>query len=298
MIWFALKKAISSLLLPLPLAALLMAIGVWQLRREPTRRAGWRWLLAGASLLWLASLPLASGLAARWLEHGQRPFDPALPAPDAIVVLGSGFRPFEGRPLTSVLDGAAVVRVAEAVRIARRWPDVPLHCTGWGADLPGSSAEAACALAVELGIAPTRTVLHPEARDTSEEAAAVAAALPPGARVLIVSHASHMPRAMRWFELQGLRAHPAATGFIYSGRLNPWPLPSATALATSSLVVHEVLGGLVAALTHGSRQGAQPGHASPPSPANAGSRQAPGTARLPAGLTAPGTSPSGPVGTR
>ncbi len=298
MIWFALKKAIGSLLLPLPLATLLMAIGLWRLRRAPTGPAGWRWLIAGLSLLWLASLPLASGLAVRWLEHGQRPFDPALPAPDAIVVLGSGYRPYEGRPLTSVLDSVAVVRLAEAVRLARRWPQVPLHCTGWGADMPGSSAEAACALAVELGVAPTRIVIHPEPRDTAEEAAAVAAALPPGATVLIVTHASHMPRAMRWFAAQGLKTASAATGFLDSGRLNPWPLPSATALATTSLVVHEMLGGWVSLLSPWWRRGTQPDLPAASTGALAPPQRAVSQAPPPSGLTLVPARPWEPGATR
>lgn len=63
--------------------------------------------------------------------------------------------------------------------------------------------------------------------------------------VILVTHASHMPRAVEAFEAQGVKVYAAPTGFR-SGTRGPagfldW-LPSTGALDKSRLVLHEYLG--------------------------------------------------------
>ena len=66
-------------------------------------------------------------------------------------------------------------------------------------------------------------------------------------RVLLVTHAWHMPRALYSFEKAGLQATPAPTIFKSLDRSGTGFadfLPDASALRTSTYMLHEMLGGL------------------------------------------------------
>ncbi len=250
---FWLKKAISACLMPLPAALVLLAAGLWWARSEARRKRGLRLVAAGFALLYVTSLPPVAHLALAPLERGADGYVAAHahaagggPAVAAIVALGAGYHPVPGRPLTGQVSGASVTRVAEAVRIARLHPTAAVHCSGWGGGQSGSNGQAACDLAVALGVAATRVVVHASPRDTEEEAAAVARVLRArgqlGAPVVLVTHAAHMPRAALLFRAAGLRVVPAPTGHV-SAATPRWTLvPSTFALGTTTGAWHEWLG--------------------------------------------------------
>jgi uncharacterized SAM-binding protein YcdF (DUF218 family) len=64
-------------------------------------------------------------------------------------------------------------------------------------------------------------------------------------RVLLVTHAWHMPRAVETFRRTGLRVIPAPTAFFHrenaEGRYTDW-LPSPSAFGLSYYAIHEYLG--------------------------------------------------------
>lgn len=267
---FWLKKLVGGMLMPLPLGALAVVAGLVLGRWERHRASGTRLALVGIALIWLSGLPLTSHLLVAPLEAGMLAFEDDGSQIDALVVLGAGYRPAAKRPLTGVLSSEAVVRVAEASRLMRRLPQVPLHCTGWGGGRPGSNAQAACDLAVELGVEATRVHVHPTPRDTAEEAEAIAAAVGVGRgdgqrpHVVIVTDATHMRRARFLFEHAGMRVSVAPTGHIISESPSLWLLPSAGALYKTSRALHEWLG-LAWARVTAWRQG--PGSTPMPAPA-------------------------------
>lgn len=245
--WFWLKKLLSALIMPLPLALLLIVWGLTRSSTAPTRR---RWVWFGLTLLYVASCPPTAWLVLTPLESGQKGYVPVAERPvAAIAVLGAGYHPAPDRPLTGVLSGAAVTRVAEGVRIARSHPTAPLHCSGWGERWRGSNAEAACQLAVSLGVSATRTVLHPHARDTIEEADAVAAKT--HGPVVLVTHAAHMARARAAFEARGVEVIPAPTGHVSTASPRWSLIPSVEALGTTSGALREWLGRAWLALRDG-----------------------------------------------
>ena len=62
-------------------------------------------------------------------------------------------------------------------------------------------------------------------------------------RIILVTHALHMRRAVQQFELQGFAVMPAPTVFLSHTEVNLFSfLPSATALERSTLVIHEIMG--------------------------------------------------------
>lgn len=244
---FWLKKLLSAWLLPLPLALLALGLGLWWARAEATRSRGLRLAFGGFMLLYVAALPpVAFGILAP-LEADMPGYSPDGGPVRAVVALGAGYHPVAGRPLTGQVSSASVTRVAEAIRVLRLHPNARLHCTGWGGEWPGSNAETACALAVALGVEASRTVMHPTPRDTEEEAIAIAAAVPSG-RVVVVTHAAHMPRAQALFKRQGVHAVPAPTGHVSAAHTRWTLLPSSRALGTTEGALHEWQGRLWLAL--------------------------------------------------
>jgi len=60
-----------------------------------------------------------------------------------------------------------------------------------------------------------------------------------------VTHAPHMPRAMRCFEREGMQPFAAPTAFVIPPGFRPGPLewlPSHGALSVSAAALHEYLG--------------------------------------------------------
>lgn len=175
----------------------------------------------------LAVLPLGSLLLAP-LED-RFPVPAALPPEVAgIIVLGGSIdldvSTARGAP---ALNGAAE-RVTAAVALARELPRVPVYYSGGNnALVPGTSREAEFAKAVflELGLAPDRLVLEADARTTYENAMRLAETLHPAPdrSWLLVTSASHMPRAIGAFRRAGwsVIAHPvdyrAARDFEFGG---------------------------------------------------------------------------------
>ena len=115
---------------------------------------------------------------------------------DAIVVLGALLRP-DGRP-TSVL----AERIAAAAALYRAGGAPIAIATG---GMSGAVRAEADAIAEGLGEIPVR--IERAARTTAESARLVAAMLPPGASVWLVTQPFHGRRAAYLFARAGLDAH-------------------------------------------------------------------------------------------
>lgn len=183
----------------------LLLVLLW-FRRRPGLARG----LLALELLGLAALavlPVGSLLLAP-LEDRFPPPASLPPAVAGIIVLGGSIdldvSTARGGP---ALNGAAE-RITAAVALARRLPGAPIYFSGGNNQLrPGVGREAdfAKAIFLDLGLAPERLILEPDARTTYENAARLAELLhpAPGQQWLLVTSASHMPRAMGAFRRAG-----------------------------------------------------------------------------------------------
>jgi uncharacterized SAM-binding protein YcdF (DUF218 family) len=210
------------------------------------------------ALLWIAvwSTPVFSD----WIRHSlERRYPPnsmeALPRADVIVVLGGGVEPAFPPRLQPDL-GAAADRVWYGARLyhAGKAPRVLVS----GGMLPwkseGSLSEAASmqqflralgvpaeAIRLESGSTTTRE----NALETARLLAAEAVEIPRPARVILVTSALHMRRALASFRAVGIDAVPASTDHevVDDGPLTPLDLlPAADALEASSRALKEYLG--------------------------------------------------------
>ncbi len=243
---YAIKKLIGWCVSPLGLSMLLLGAGVVAgfTRRK---RLGRDLVIAGFVVLVVFSLgPVADGLT-RPLEQRYTALMPAAPLEGvaAVAVLGAGYEPEPGRPATAWLQTPGLERLVEGVRVLRLAPGSRMVVSGWsdGSDL--SNAEVMARAAASLGVDPSRIVGFDAPRDTAEEIAALHA-LVGTQRVVIVTSAEHMPRAMELAAQAGLDAIAApasvAEGAPATG-LRAW-VPSPGALFRSTAAVHELLGRL------------------------------------------------------
>jgi uncharacterized SAM-binding protein YcdF (DUF218 family) len=252
---FELSKIAGHLLSPLTwvLALWIAAGGCLLLRRR-------RWTLVfactGFALLWVASLPvLAHALAMPLEERYPAVTASAAPPADAILVIGgaiSGANP-PRRPTLSL--GPAASRVwytAELYRAGKaRWIIVA------GGNQPGQEheqleAEAIVEMLEVLGVPRTAIRFEALSRNTRENAAnslPLVQAL--GAkRILLVTSALHMPRALKTFEQvwarSGLELIPATTDVepVLPRFLMKMWIPDASALVFVTRTLKEYAGGL------------------------------------------------------
>ena len=158
-----------------------------------------------------------------------KPLETRFPAPErlppnvaGIVVLGGALDTRQtnrfGQP---ALNGRAE-RITAFVDLARRYPEAKLVYSGAAGliqDEPISEAEAAKPLLVTLGVAEARLILETKSRDTHENAAFTRDLVKPkpGEIWILVTSASHMPRAVGAFRKAGWTVLPFPVDYRYLG---------------------------------------------------------------------------------
>jgi uncharacterized SAM-binding protein YcdF (DUF218 family) len=246
-LYSGLKPLVGAMLMPVPVTCLAALCGL-VLSRAGYRRAG-RGLVAGAGLLilLLAWGPVAEGLLAP-LENRYPPMPnpAALANVGAVVVLGGGWWSDPGRPITAQLHQSSALRLFEGLRLLQALPGARLVVSG-GSRNPERppSAWGYAQAARDMGVPAERILVLDTPLDTAQEAYAVRDALGTGERLVLVTSAAHMPRALRHFQAVGLDPIPAPTQYL-SGRgprtsLLSW-LPTAENLVKSERAWYEYLG--------------------------------------------------------
>lgn len=236
---------LKPFLLPPGANVLLAAAGALLHRRRP--RLGAALLAAALTSLWLLATAWGAITLARTLEIW-----PALSIDDArgagaqaIVVLGGAS--YAGAPEYggSTVGPDTLVRIRYAARLHHAL-GLPVAAVG-GEPLGGGAPVGlgmAKALGEEFGV-PVQWV-EVNSRNTAENAAFSRALRASAPRILLVTHAMHMPRAKHVFELAGFEVVPAPTGFATAedaALVLPFDLlPSAGYLSTSRDVLHEWIG--------------------------------------------------------
>lgn len=218
---FWLKKAISYWLMPVPLCLALLCVGLLLAFSARRARLGRGVLAAALAMLALfanrsVSTALLSPLESQYpaipeFAPGSPP--PALSGCTVVAVLGSGNSDATGVPATSRLSKSGLSRVVEAVRLMSALPSAQLILSGPGVHGSPSHASVLARAAESLGADPARIILLETARDTEDEAQAVAR-LAGGRRVALVTSAWHMPRAAALFRRAGVNFVACPANFL------------------------------------------------------------------------------------
>lgn len=238
------KHLVGELAAPLTIAVIVGAAAViWRLR-------GWRrasvWMSALAVLIaYLGAIgPIGGALLGRLeRQYPPLPTDAPLPAVQNIVVLGSGYNPRDDIPVTAALDEAGLVRIVEGIRLMRRLSATRLIVSGGAEPGQGRPAIGYAELARQLGVSDSSLVILDGPRDTAAEARAVVEVLGQSSFILVTS-ASHMPRAMRLMQRAGAHPIAAPTGQLASVAAFRWGdlLPNSRGLRRTELALHEYIG--------------------------------------------------------
>jgi uncharacterized SAM-binding protein YcdF (DUF218 family) len=230
--------------LALPPACLLLALlaGVVLLKRRPG--AAKAFLAAGIAGLWIGATPAVAYRALGLLEPPPLAGDPKGVPAQAIVVLGGGTLFASPEYAGDTVSAWTLERLRYAARLERA-SGLPVLVTG-GNPRGRPRSEAAAmkeALEAEFGV-PVRWT-EERARNTRENALRSKEILAPVGirRILLVTHAAHMPRAAMAFTAAGFDVIPAPTGYAaqLAGDLFDW-LPRADALLATRSFLHETLG--------------------------------------------------------
>jgi uncharacterized SAM-binding protein YcdF (DUF218 family) len=245
-----LSKVIPAFLFPAGLVIVLCLLTAWLAFRKGARAAGFV-ALGAAVVLYAAASPLVSNGLMRGLE---RHYPPVAESPDAaaIVLLGGGMALMVD-PRIYPETNAAGDRIIHAARLWQQG-HAPLVVTTGGyikfaVEVPGSEAELYARLLTELfGLPENATVRMGRSLTTHDDAVLTAElfdSLGIEKEILLVTSASHMPRAVGLFRKQGFIVHPAPTD--YRGNLHsPFKafslLPSGHALSETTTALHEYLG--------------------------------------------------------
>ena len=200
------------------------------------RRMAWAVGILAFAWLWFWSTGLAVRLVAQPLDDCETVAIDKLPKADAVLVLGGSMtvNAFTGRP---EMYGAAD-RVWQGARIFQAGKANKVVLTGGG--VMGSTVP----LLVDFGVPQSAIVLFDDPRNTEEEAKRIKDEFGADAKVVLVTSAWHMHRALRLFRRTGLDVIPCAADYEMSVRRG-LPLefkeymPDAAALVRNSSAVKE-----------------------------------------------------------
>ncbi|WP_427979168.1 YdcF family protein [Agarivorans sp.] len=210
---FALKKLLTLLLMPSTALCLLLALAFLLCLFKRRRLA---MLLGCTSLLLIFGFSLypLSGAMLRYWEKQYSALQQVPEDTELIVVLGCLHYVDSGQPITSQLLPCATIKVAEAVRLWRQQPQAKILLSGGDIQHSGAQhADMLAQLALALGVPETQLIRSYQLKNTADEAANVARNHATK-HLVLVTQASHMPRAMHLFEMQGLQPVAAPTDYV------------------------------------------------------------------------------------
>lgn len=238
---------IKTLLLPIASLLFLSIVGLFLLPRREVIAT--RLICVSLATLLLLSLPVI----AKYLAMTQEIYLPLNSAAlngfdaQAIVVLGGGLRrPAPEYGQLATLKNRSLARVRYAARLASQTHLPILVAGGKVLKTDGPSEAEIMTLVMQNEFKQKVLWQDRHSRNTAENALYAQKILVKEGvrRIILVTHALHMRRAVEQFQLQGLQVLPAPTVFLSrTDDLDIFSfLPSARALEHSSLVIHEMMG--------------------------------------------------------
>ncbi len=230
----------------------LLGVTAWSWWRHPTLRRSLRGVLAFELLLVGLCLPAVAHLALGSLEW-QYPPRRSWPAEaQAIVILAGSLQPADDVRLRDELGLSTFGRCHHGVEVFRATGIRPIVVTG-GSPFGDARISSAAAVMrdelVERGVPAEAIVVEDRSQSTRENAVESARLLRDRglSRIILVTDATHMRRALQAFRAQGLTVTPSAcnhraTGFRFNPVTQVLPNPASAKLVIEA--VHEWIGRL------------------------------------------------------
>jgi uncharacterized SAM-binding protein YcdF (DUF218 family) len=210
-------RVLTEPLVLLWLACLVLLAGLWRRRQERRRR------LAVFTVLFLlltaSCVPAVSYLAVGSLEWRYPPLTERPKDVEAIVVLAGGLRPADGPALSAQPSEDSTYRCLRAAEMYLQGPRCPVFLSG---GVPPTStpvpslARVMRDFLVDHGVAADDLIEEGDSQSTHENAVNTARLLGERGvrRVLLITSAYHMERAVRCFRKQGIDVVPCGCHYM------------------------------------------------------------------------------------
>lgn len=210
------------------------------------KKASLWFLFVTFGIFWIFTTPIVSSHMVSSLEQKflPVPIDKS-PTADAIVVLGGSVVGPDSPRIDIELTGNSD-RILHAARLYRAGK-APIVIAAGGAEDTQPEAYAMKALLAEWGVPKKNVIIETESLNTYQNAVNAMRLLDKRRvkRVLLVTSAIHMPRALATFRTLGISAIPSPTDYLEADRKKKEIkdfLPDIDALGKTSLAVKEYLG--------------------------------------------------------
>lgn len=238
-IGFLLKKFVSFFVEPYGMVLTLFFLGLFLLFINRYRLAK-NFLALAFGVLLLFSYPPFSNYLVKNLEEQYTKYENNQTL-KYIHVLGSGHNTDKMQPLSSKLDSASLKRVLEGVMLYKKMNGAKLIFTGYEGNTDVTNAQMNASFAIAMGVNENDIIINGKPKDTKEEAEFTKTLVGSEPFVLVTS-ASHMPRAMHLFESLGMKPIAAPTDFRKKEFKSYYVAPDIGALLNSQVAMHEYLG--------------------------------------------------------
>lgn len=243
---FLLKKIFSTLIMPLNLVLILLLFSVLYFRKRP--KTSFKCLISAFLLLIITSVPYVSDQFMVNIEDNYQAFTKNNKPVDYIIVLGSWHIDNIALPVTSQLDKDALQRLIEVLRIYTLHPEAKIITSGYHNRDKVSHAQKMKQALVLLGIPAQKIITENFPKDTEEEAQLISPRVL-GSHVVLVTNADHLPRAMKYFQAEGVEPIAAPAGFWVKNINSPkswgYYVPNSKKLEQTTMAWYETLGRLV-----------------------------------------------------
>ena len=238
---FIVKKIVGEVMGPLSIGLFIAFIGLVALYIERLRIAKQLLTLA---FVWIAlvSYGPVSDMLVKPLEQK---FPALIETPvnvNYILVLGNGHHSDESLPITTQVSSTALIRLNEGIRHYYRLADAKLIVSGYsGLHDINSHASMQKKVALSLGLDADDILMFDEAQDTLQEAEAMKKLVGKQPFILVTT-ATHMPRAHKIFTTLGLNPIAAPTDYHAVGKSEWLHTPNGGSLKGSDKAFHEYYG--------------------------------------------------------
>jgi len=227
----------------LPLSLLLIFSGILLVNFK--KRLGLFMVCAGFLACYIFSLFPIAGLLLQPLQNHYVRYNPhhsSATHVEFIVVLGGWHKTNAAVPLSSQLGQTSLTSIIEAISLYYSMPGSRLILSGGHPDHDQfSNAEMMKKMALSLNVPSKDIILETKPQNTEEEVETLDNKLR-GKSFVLVTSASHMLRALNMFHKHNLYPIAAPVNYHIYNNISFSLFPSATALQTSDIAMHEYIG--------------------------------------------------------
>lgn len=234
--------------MPLSIGLILLFLGILYLYLKNYKRAK---LFLVISLVWIfliSYLPFSSMLL-KPLENEYKAYLDINPNIKYLMVLGHGHVTNNEISPHSQLSGSALMRLTEGIRIFKKLNNAKLILSGYaGDDDITPHAIISKNVAISMGVDENSIITFEKAKDTKEESL-FAKELVKDEKLILVTSAFHMKRAVKLFKEENINLIPAPTDFLAKEKNDYLREPNSKELRKTELAFHEYIGLAWATLT-------------------------------------------------